>query len=364
MSVNQKAAIQELVFAFPGDLMTPTGGYAYDRRIIQGLQQLGWNVHLLSLGDGFPLPSPDCVARARQLLLDLPLNKPVVMDGLALGVLPEVVAALAERNPVIALVHHPLALESGLSSAQSAAFKASESQALQSVRQVIANSPSTARDLMTLFDIPLQRIEIVYPGTDRITPASHVARRSHDSEGPFHFLSVGSIIPRKGYRLLLQAMHALKSLPWTLSIVGDTTRDFSEYQRLQNDIALFALEDRVHLLGAISDDELKALYEKADAFVLASMFEGYGMAYAEAMVYGLPVIGTTGGAIADTVPHDAGLLVKPGDLTGLVDACRRLMQDRECYTHLSLGAASAGARLPTWTESVDRFASIVSRFTS
>lgn len=297
-------------------------------------------------------------------MLNLPLNMPVVIDGLALGVLPEAVAALSQRNPVIALIHHPLVLESGLSAARSAALKASESQALQTVRQVIANSPSTARDLTTLFNVSPQLIEVVYPGTDRIAGALDVRQRPRNGECPFHFLSVGSIIPRKGHRLLIQAMHALKQFPWTLSIVGDTTRDHGEYQQLQNEIAHLGLKDRVHLLGVITEDELKTLYKKADAFVLASMFEGYGMAYAEALAYGLPVIGTTGGAILDTVPQDAGLLVNPGDRAGLINACRQIMQDDRCYERLVQGATRAGALLPTWAESVNRFASIVSRFIS
>ena len=91
-----------------------------------------------------------------------------------------------------------------------------------------------------------------------------------------------------------------------MTIAGDRTRDLNAAARLDADIAAHALENRVAVLGAVSPQHLAALYAKADVFALASHFEGYGMAYAEAIAHGLPVIGTTGGAIPDTVPPDTG----------------------------------------------------------
>ena len=106
--------VKRVVFAVPGSLDTPTGGYAYDRRIMAELRHLGWEVDYLNIGDGFPAPDEATRAAARSLLAAIPAGRPIVLDGLALGVLPDVAAELASRHPLVALVHHPLALESGL----------------------------------------------------------------------------------------------------------------------------------------------------------------------------------------------------------------------------------------------------------
>ena len=99
-----------VVFAVPGSLDTPTGGYAYDKRIMAELRHLGWEVDYLNIGEGFPAPDEATRAAARSLLAALPAGRPIVLDGLALGVLPEVAAEFASRHPLVALVHHPLAL--------------------------------------------------------------------------------------------------------------------------------------------------------------------------------------------------------------------------------------------------------------
>ena len=122
------------------------------------------------------------------------------------------------------------------------------------------------------------------------------------------------MVPRKGYDVLLAAVAMLLDLQWRLTIVGELGRDAEATARLHADIARFNLADRVLLTGAIPADRLEALYASSDIFVLASRFEGYGMAFTEAIAHGLPVIGTTAGAIPETVPEGAGLLTPPDDI--------------------------------------------------
>ena len=94
--------MKRVAFAVPGDLATPTGGYAYDRRMIAELQKLGWQVDVIGLGDGFPRPSAETKAAARETLSGVPEDCPIIIDGLAFGVLPEAAKELSERNPLIA----------------------------------------------------------------------------------------------------------------------------------------------------------------------------------------------------------------------------------------------------------------------
>ena len=94
--------VGQVVFAVPGDLATPTGGYAYDRRIIAELRGLGWDVEVLDLGDGFPRPRPQVRADALARLRSVPHGRAIVIDGLAMGVLPEV-HTLRRDHPLVPL---------------------------------------------------------------------------------------------------------------------------------------------------------------------------------------------------------------------------------------------------------------------
>ncbi len=188
------------------------------------------------------------------------------------------------------------------------------------------------------------------PGND---PAP-LAQGSRD--GVVRLLSVGAVVPRKRFDVLVAALATLTDLPWRLTIAGDRTRDRNTAAQLDADIARHALGHRIAVLGAVSPQRLEALYAEADVFVLASHYEGYGMAYAEAVAHGLPVIGTRAGAIPDTVPGDAGLLVDPGDIPALAQALRRIIGDADLRRRLASAARAAAPQLPTWRQSAEVFA--------
>jgi glycosyltransferase involved in cell wall biosynthesis len=342
--------VKRFAFAVPGDLATPTGGYAYDRRMMTELCDLGWQIDLLDLGEGFPRPDEATRATAQSRLLAMPAGRCIVVDGLALGVLPETVSQLAGRNPLLALVHHPLALEWGLSVKQADTLRASEQAALAAVQGVVVTSAATAKLVASDYGVPAERIAVARPGSD---PAL-MSQGSQD--GVVRLLSVGAIVPRKGFDVLIAALATLTDLSWRLTIAGDRTRDRNAAARLDAGIARHALGDRIAALGAVSPQRLAALYAEADVFVLASHFEGYGMAYAEAVAHGLPVIGTSAGAIPDTVPPDAGLLVDPGDSFALARALRHVIGDAGLRRRLASAARAAAPQLPTWRHSAEIFA--------
>jgi glycosyltransferase involved in cell wall biosynthesis len=340
---------RQFVFAVPGDLATPTGGYAYDRRMVAELEQLGWQVEVLDIGSDFPRPGPAARAAAQARFEAVPKGRCIVIDGLALGVLPEAAAALAFRHPLVGLVHHPLALESGLLPNEADAMRTSERAALAATRHVIVNSPATARLLVDDYAVPGEKITVARPGTDR------AARLPSRRDGTISLLSVGSLVPRKGYDVLLAALARIADLPWSLTIVGDRSRNRATADEVEASIAALGLASRVTLAGAVSAERLAAFYAQADLFVLASRFEGYGMAFTEAIAQGVPVVGTTAGAIPETVPADAGVLVPPDDVAALALALRRLIGEPEARRRLTDGARAVAAAFPTWTESAQLF---------
>jgi glycosyltransferase involved in cell wall biosynthesis len=347
--------VKRVTFAVPGSLDTPTGGYVYDRRIIAELRRLGWDVEYLNIGEGFPAPDAATRSAARSLLSAISVGEPIVLDGLALGVLPDIATELARQHPLVALVHHPLALESGLTAERADALRRSERAALAEVREVVVTSPATAELVASGYGVPAGRITVARPGND---PAPQVTR--HPNDVP-HLLSVGAVTPRKGFGVLADALAKLPDLPWRLTIVGDMKRNPAEATKLHENIARHHLTSRIELTGAVSQERLDKLYSEADLFVLASRFEGYGMAYTEALSYGLPVIGTTAGAIPDTIPREAGLLVPPDDSTALAAALRSMIVDTDQRRRLSEAASVAARALPTWQDSAAIFAATLDR---
>ena len=349
--------VKRLAFAVPGDLTTPTGGYAYDRRMIAELKNLGWTIDVVDLGEGFPRVDAQMRAVAHAKLTAIPERRPIVIDGLAFGVLPEAAASLQGRNPLIALVHHPLALESGLSNVETETLRASESATLAHANWVIVTSAATARLLASDYRVPAERITVARPGSDRVVPATG------SRDGVVRLLAVGSLVQRKGYDVLITTLATLADLPWRLTIAGDAERDRATAAAIKNQIARCRLTERIALAGVVAPARLAELYLAADLFVLASRFEGYGMAYAEATAYGLPVIGTTAGAIPETLPEGAAILVAPDDADALARALRRLIADKDERGRIAAAARAVAARLPTWRDSATLFASAISAAT-
>jgi glycosyltransferase involved in cell wall biosynthesis len=342
--------VKRFVFVVPGDLATPTGGYAYDRRMVAELLALGWEVEVADIGNEFPRPSERARSAARDRLLAVPAGTPIVVDGLAFGVLPELAAELHRDHPLVALVHHPLALESGIAPADAEDFRRRERTALAHTDRVIVTSPSTAQRLAADYAVAAERITVALPGSE-----ARATGRS-DRGGALALLAVGAVVRRKGYDVLIEALATLRALPWRMTIVGDRTRSPATVESLDAAVRRHDLGDRITFVGAVDDARLAALHADADLFVLPSRFEGYGMAFAEAIAYGLPVIGTTAGAIPDTVPDGAGILVPPDDAAALAQALRRLITDRGERDKLAAGARAAAARLPTWRQSAEEFA--------
>ena len=339
--------VPELDFVIPGDPAAFTGGYEYARRIVEGLRTLGWNVMVRGLDASFPSPTPSALAHARGTFARIPDGSTVLVDGLAFGAMAEIAAAEAHRLRLVALVHHPLALETGLEDGRAQALRISEASALAAARKVITTSAATARALAD-YGVPLERTAVVEPGTDR----APLARGS--SGRVLELLCVSTVVPRKGHGVLVEALAPLVDRPWRLTCVGSLARAPKTVAALRQRIAKLRLAGRVRFAGEVDRTALERYYDHADAFVLATFHEGYGMALAEALARGLPIVSTLAGAVPDTVPPDAGLLVRPGDPVTLRGALARFLDEPDLRAGLAAGARAARERLPSWSESCAR----------
>lgn len=348
--------MRDLILAVPGGLDIPTGGATYDRKAIAELRAAGWRVEVLRWPSSFPFPTKSDRQSVATSLAALPNGALVVIDGLALGTLPALAQAQSERLRLVALVHHPLALETGLPAETAQRFAAEEREALRWVRAVIVTSRATAATLTTDFAVPADRITVAVPGIE--CPTASAKPRL---PGPPRILSLGQVSRRKAYHVLVGALAMLTEFDFSATIAGDLERDPETTKALTEQIARAGLSERVTLPGAVSAAELARLHAQADVFAFPSLYEGYGMALAEAMAWGLPIVATTGGAIPEVVPPDAGLLVPPGDVASFAAALRTLLSDATVRASLANGARAAAARFGGWDDTAASIAATLER---
>lgn len=340
-----------LTLIVPGRLETCSGGYAYDRRMLAGLSHRGWSVAVRTLDASFPRPSPAARDHAARELAAIPDGRTVLIDGLALGAMPDEVEREHTRLRLIALVHHPLAAETGIDHDTAAELESSERRALAAVRLVVVTSSATAAALER-YGVNRDRIAVVEPGTDR------AAQACGSKDGLIHLLCVAAIIPRKGHQTLARALAMMAEGRWRLTCVGSVHRDPLTVERLLARLRADGLEDRVRLAGEVDESSLAACYDDADVVVLPTFYEGYGMAVAEALAHGLPVISSATGAIPELLAGGAGLLVPPGDSKALAAALLRVL-DPDARAQLATGARQARNRLPTWEDATDKMTNVL-----
>lgn len=335
----------ELYFVIPGKLQTLTGGYAYDRALTSALEASGVKVNHITLSDKFPMADESALADAASQLAAIPDHALVLIDGLAYGVMDTIAAEEHRRLKIIALCHHPLAMESGLDAGSAARFWQSEQQALKLASAVVVTSTATATLLTERFDIATDKITVALPGTSKQAFALCQGN-------PPCLLTVATLTRRKAHDVLIAALSQLKLLPWHARFVGGDEFDPVWASGLKKQVVDLGLEDRIHFTGSI--DDLRAEYLAADAFVLPSRFEGYGMVFAEALAFGLPVIAARAGAVPDVVPDNAGILVPPDNSDALATALRELLTRPAHFQALRLGAQAAAAKLPDWHDTTAR----------
>ena len=266
--------------------------------------------------------------------------------------MPAVFEREARRLRLCALVHMPVGDESGLHPALAAGLHAAECRALAAVVLIVATGQTTI-DSLARRGVPRDKLVLVEPGTDPAT----LARGSGDP-ARVHLVCAATVSPGKGHDILIEALADIPSAGWRLTCAGSVERYPATADALRDAIRRRGLADRVSLAGDLDREALARVYDDcADVFVLATRHESYGMAVAEALSRGLPVVSTTTGAIPALVGDDAGLLVAPGDRSAFARALAVVVTDAALRARLAAGARRARTRLPTWEAAAATLAS-------
>ncbi len=339
-----------------GDLDTMTGGYLYDRIMVEGLRERGHEVEVISLPSGSYLRrlltnfSPGMCRRLLAGNFDV-----LIEDELCHPSLCWLNRRLrrADTPPLVALVHHALCREPR-QHWQNMLLAVVERLFLASVDGLIVNSRSTERSVASLVGNRYPRV-IAYPSGDRFgTPLSEEAiNRRAQQPGALELLFLGNVVPRKGLLPLIRALSLVDRHLWKLSVVGGLDFDAAHVARVQRLIRQHDLADSVRFLGPLRDDKLIAILSSSQVFCMPYAYEGFGIAILEAMAFGLPAIGCQNGAASETIRHGInGFLLSPGDHAGLAPRLASLHQDREKLQELSLAARATFVSRPGWKESI------------
>ena len=333
------------VFAIPGNKDRRTGGFIYEATVLDQLNAMGCQTAHLILPDSFPNPTPTDMERALDALRAVPETQPIIVDGLVFGAIDP--AGLATVNaPLIAMIHHPLGLETGLSDDESSFLLQNEAAAIRHADHIMVPSPHTRDILVRDFGADPARTTIALPGFKR-------PQMAHAPADPPLILSVGLLTERKGHDVLIDALSQITDLAWQAEIVGKD-HDRKTATTLREQVHRLDLTDRVRFMGELDEDTLAQRFSAASIFALATRYEGYGMVLSEAMLYGLPIVSCSVGAVPDTVGN-SGILVPVDDATAFADALRQLLTVSDTYTSFQAKALIRAKALPTWEETAQKF---------
>jgi glycosyltransferase involved in cell wall biosynthesis len=330
-----------------GDPGRLTGGYLYHRRLAELAPQHAARLDFVSFSDRpFPLAildGPGVMQKVRQSGAEV-----LVLDSIAAAFCGPWFALHEPPLPMVGMLHQP---PGGIDHGPLRTFVQArlDRLAYKRARRLLVASDSLAEDLRRAGE-SVGRIRVVPPGRDvaaSVGPPPGDLRQGRRAA----FLCVGNWLERKGIERLLEAFAAIDDDAATLHLVGDTQAEPTYAQRVRTRLAQPDLNRRVIVHGPLSLGDVAAMYAAADAFVLPSLKEPYGTVYGEAMAFGLPVVGWHAGNLPYLADNDReGLLVEPGDMSGLAAALRRLADDDGLRSRLGAAARQRALSRPTWDE--------------
>ncbi len=340
-------------FAIPGDIDQKTGGYIYEKQLLLALRAQGRPVAHVRLPANFPRPTRAEMAETLAALAALPAEEPLILDGLVYGGIDTAGLATVQA-PLVAMIHHPVGLETGLPEPVARELLRREAANLALAAHVVVPSPHTKRILVGEFGVEETRISIALPGFSPPDPVRAPA-------DPPLILSVGLIAARKGHDVLIAALDGIRDLPWQAEIIG-AAHDPAVLASLQAQVSALGLGTRLAFRGRISDEALTESYRRATLFALATRYEGYGIVFGEALGHGLPIVTCATGAVPETVPPAAGLLVPVDDVASFAAALRALLTDPDRRVAMAAAAAAAGEALPRWSDTAEVVGRVLDSF--
>ena len=339
-------------FLLSGSLDSLTGGYIYDRQLVEHLRSHGHQVEIFNIsGNSYfnrLLQSPrvwlsdELKNFSPNVLLEDELDHPALI--------------LFNRRlksrcnfPVISIVHnlHCCELRAPW---QNRIYRHFEKHYLAGVDGFIFNSYTTRHAVESLLN-SVRPCVVAFPCGDRLPNAileSEIIDRAL-TPGPLRILFLGNVLRNKGLHVLLDALDRIPGNSFFLTVVGSLNMEKSYVRDIKSRIQKYNLNSRVAVTGPLNNQELTNIIKQSHVMSVPSFYEGYGIAYLEGMGFGLPAIGTHAGAASEIITHGwNGFLIHSGDSLALSGYLLDLHRNREKLVSMSLNALHRFSLHPTW----------------
>ena len=344
-----------LGFVVYGGLDGTSGGYRYDRRLVDYCRDCGDTVDVIALPErGYWRRAADGLSPAVARQLDRPVDV-LLEDELCHPSLWRQHRRLDRPGAVAALVHH---VASDRPPGRLPRLRRwIERRYLRSVDGAVCTSAFTRRRAARL--APGLAESTVAPPAGRTEGAAatpgDVRRRA--AAGPLRIAFVGNLVPRKDPLTLLDAVNRLagraNAPDWEVTVVGSHAAAPAYAERVVEAAADRGLDDRVRFAGEVADEDLLDVLEASHVCCVPSTYEGFGMVYLEAMEHGVvPIASATGGAGEFITDGDNGALVEPGDADRIAALLADWAADRGRLAALGVAALETAAAHPGWAETL------------
>jgi glycosyltransferase involved in cell wall biosynthesis len=303
---------------------------------------------------GFPEPRT-FARRAREVLRGRLGQFDLVHDDQSLG--SGLLAMGSDGWPVIASIHHPVTIDRTLDLEHAPdlrhrlqltrwyGFTGMQGRVARRLDRIITVSHSSKRDIVRELGVDEQRITVVPVGVDpRLhRPLPRIARI------PGRIMTTASAdVPMKGLVPLLEALAKVRTEHFAahLVVIGKLRRESPARAVVER----LGLEDAVSFVSGESDERIVERYAEATVAVVPSLYEGFSLPAIEAMACGVPLVATSGGALAEVAGDDGrhALVVPPGDPGALASAIARLLEDGELRDELARSGRRRVLERFTW----------------
>lgn len=203
---------------------------------------------------------------------------------------------------------------------------------------ILADSQATKDDLITLYNLPAEKITVLLSGVDNhfhlVTDKNtleQVRAKYQIPDRPYIF-SVGTIQPRKNYERMIRSLAQVRNRGFDVSLVIAGGKGWLS-NPIYTTIEETHMADYVHLIGFAKDQDLPALYTGATLTAFPSLYEGFGFPVLESMACGTPVITSNISSLPE-VAGNAALLINPLNIDEITFAIQRLLEDTTLRKHL------------------------------
>ena len=339
----------------PGEIDSVSGGYIYNRNIIEGIRAQSIDVELFNPGIDFPFPSKASRDKCREFFQKRESQSIVVVDSLILGSISDLIKKFAAKFTIVGIIHLPLSLSPSFTNDVKKRFKQDEIESFNYSKILIVTSEYSKSEIVKM-GITEAKIHVVTPGINSV-----IEQRNYP-EKPKNLICVSNISSSKGQLDLVIALENLRQFDWKLTFCGGYDEQDEYYKKIRHRITASGMDSRIVFTGEISPSETEKYYKEADLFILTSYFETYSMVVQEAMAFKLPIIAANSGAVAQTASSLVAKFYNPGDTAELEKQLLPLLTNKIVYYKLIDGFNRLNLNFLPWSKKAVQFLHIVEKY--